>query len=774
MPTPINILKNGQSILKWFESATISMTESGYCYSLDLILNSLELWDQFDPDLNNDDLAIKVLIGGQTYEFLCEERSVSSNIEGETFSVWGRTKQAYLDKPFSRTIKDTDETDHPWQTQDVLVQEIISYILSNYCDYSVTVDWNVENFLVYKDSFSVSERTPIEVISGLADVIGAKLIAHPDGTLSIETYSVTEETAVKTYNDFDHITALSEETKYSLGYNAVTIVGRGASTNSAQLQYEVQGEGNWVAGEERIVRVYYFHPSLLPIHTTLGNVSCRALSSGTETITEDVLLTFGSGSYSKFDLEGESNVSGTITTPLELRSVSYQVKYKDFGVIENLVEEEEGYILFYFEDKSASSLLTLSSSSTSGSDDLCSALSIETEILEDDDTKFKLKIYGNPSYVTEIKDIFGDTIPVPGITGTEKVTEILVFSDGESSLSKPFYENLLVEPLGLTVGIESEEPFIVEQYKNGITTAAELEDLNFAAIVSYYTSYGEEELPIHSTCLSDPEKYTEYILFITNKCEEVSNVSITVPEEDDGTATQEEECSNVSIEMSSDRLFRIYGNPALISNMYKANEDDLATGMTNVPIPGTARVIEYVEEILTFTNGESSLSKPLYRNYTILNSTVGISTVETKRYTNSISINVKDPVIVYIRYETAYVEGSIFAGSETIVAGAYQIFAETECDGLLSMSTTVVEEEEEESEVTYQDVTITVKDYATDVIVSSAQVYVDGGYVGTTDSNGELFISQLAVGDHTLRITATNYQNSEDDELSNDTFTVSA
>jgi len=74
-----------------------------------------------------------------------------------------------------------------------------------------------------------------------------------------------------------------------------------------------------------------------------------------------------------------------------------------------------------------------------------------------------------------------------------------------------------------------------------------------------------------------------------------------------------------------------------------------------------------------------------------------------------------------------------------------------------------------------RDITINIQDYSSDVNLENASVYVDGSYKGTTDSDGNINLNNVAVGDHTLRMTKRpGYLDSDLDDLDNDTFTVTA
>jgi len=67
-----------------------------------------------------------------------------------------------------------------------------------------------------------------------------------------------------------------------------------------------------------------------------------------------------------------------------------------------------------------------------------------------------------------------------------------------------------------------------------------------------------------------------------------------------------------------------------------------------------------------------------------------------------------------------------------------------------------------------RDLIIRVSDYVDDEELQTVSVYIDDVLKGTTDANGELVISNVLVGGHTLRFTKANYTDSEDDDLFND------
>ena len=69
-------------------------------------------------------------------------------------------------------------------------------------------------------------------------------------------------------------------------------------------------------------------------------------------------------------------------------------------------------------------------------------------------------------------------------------------------------------------------------------------------------------------------------------------------------------------------------------------------------------------------------------------------------------------------------------------------------------------------------ITINITDYVSAADVATASVYLDGTLQGTTDANGEINLTDVTIGTHTLKITKTGYVDSDDDTLLNDYLVV--
>ena len=74
------------------------------------------------------------------------------------------------------------------------------------------------------------------------------------------------------------------------------------------------------------------------------------------------------------------------------------------------------------------------------------------------------------------------------------------------------------------------------------------------------------------------------------------------------------------------------------------------------------------------------------------------------------------------------------------------------------------------------DVTLTIKDYCTDIPIPGAQVTLSSGTypssTKTADVNGQVTFLQVPSGNHNLSVTASGYIPSNSDTLANDSISV--
>jgi hypothetical protein len=69
-------------------------------------------------------------------------------------------------------------------------------------------------------------------------------------------------------------------------------------------------------------------------------------------------------------------------------------------------------------------------------------------------------------------------------------------------------------------------------------------------------------------------------------------------------------------------------------------------------------------------------------------------------------------------------------------------------------------------------VVLNISNWSSSTNVSNVDVEVDGEWVGKSDSNGNISVPGIAVGDHTVKLSKDGYLQSDLDDIENSTFTV--
>jgi hypothetical protein len=685
--TPINVLIDGKSIVKQFDHVSIKFSEGTYCNSIDLSVISKELWDKFDPITFFGKLKLEVPIGSTNYAFLIEERNTTVGIPGISFTVWGRSAQALLDRPYSNTVNDEEEKIHPWQIDDVKVKDIIEYAIDYCCSSDikdkVSVHWDVEDFTVYKDTFSVSHNSPIEIISTLAGIIGAEFVANADGSLTVQEYSVKEGSSVQEYNDVDHIVSLNDEIVYPIGYNAVTVNGYGSKENQipAYLSPSLQEDDlkGWEFGKYRIVRVYNYHPKGLAIEASVLKGDIKKSIKGKQTFTEWVILVWGSGNTQYPNLFGETVVKGDEDEPLEFRQVEYECSYQDFLLASELTDDDDpayGVSSYYFSDLTNTATLSFEYYDTSG----------------------------------EIKDQ-----PVIQLDWEDKEDE---------DANKPW---------------------------------------------SLFTYFWRPGLDVDS----------EYI-------RRTSTVGTVAPSSSTGTGVR---LISKEAAVKPQLKFRVWGPYwDLVEKCFDSVYNTITPNLTR-----NSTITKLVEEEIGFSDGEGNLSRPYYSSGDVQWYTPGGGNLLFQEGMTLVKISGYKKNQVYapfaigkVSYKSNYTLGHTFL-PDSYKASEFYVYlkkiALKGTDGVLQDSeylsiSQAVENEDIETPTPVgtatRDITIQVKDFATEVVVVGAAVIIDGRWIGTTDDQGLLNVIGIRVGDHSIRIQASGYLDSDEDELANDTFTVTA
>jgi len=252
-----------------------------------------------DPNINWGEERISVIINGTEYKFLLEKRSSSVDFSERGFNVWGRSKAATLDVPYSAPILDSEAESNVWQQSNSMASGIINNLLFGT---GISISFLIDDFPVYSDNFTVLNETPISIINKLVAVPGGRLRSGPDGNLiaDYKEFSADRSDSVQLFTELDELVQVDEEITNNIGYNKVEISGYGSSEleGAKTLMIEIADDDCLETKKPFDIKVYASPLTLeYTFDTTRGTFSYRG--TYTETLTEEVVFTNGKASVSR-------------------------------------------------------------------------------------------------------------------------------------------------------------------------------------------------------------------------------------------------------------------------------------------------------------------------------------------------------------------------------------------------------------------------------------------------------------------------------------------
>lgn len=338
----------------------------GWAISSTINFSDLTYFDECDPQTDYGTLKISITVGSDKILFLIDERKESIDDKSAKFSIWCRSKHAWLGEKHAGTISDLSQS-NPWEGAECTYAEAIAGAIA-YAAGTVGVTLSIPDYDILTGALSVENEYPIDVIKRLADAAGAEIIAHINGTLELIPYvnGPTLGTSIETFSEINDIILLSSGTTDINGHDAVMIYGYSTeeiTPSNSLIAKMVEPGPYYVSTLGRYIykaRVYMYQSgtAVIPLLFT-DNLNLNYIwgSISTETITETVRLAWGRGTRSKPNLEGVTQVVGNTALPFEYVSDTYDVRFVDAYV--QCAFPETVDINFYLADNSADTQLSI-------------------------------------------------------------------------------------------------------------------------------------------------------------------------------------------------------------------------------------------------------------------------------------------------------------------------------------------------------------------------------------------------------------------------------
>jgi hypothetical protein len=287
---------DGTSIKDNIESIEISMSETDYVNSVTINFNkkSASLFGTLcDPDVNFGTERIVISIDSTEYSFLLEKRTSVINSDKISFSVWGRSKAALLDLPYSGPFLSDSTAVIEVDARNYMASIVMAKAIAH-SDYTVDLDFQIDDFPVYSDQYIIEGKTPIQVINELAAVPGGRVRSKRDGSLIVEykSFSTDYKNSVVDLSDIDMVLQLDETITHPTGINRVRVVGYSSEDvirSDSDLRIELDPDYDQTciqANKEAYIRVYSSPQGLnYAFDTSLGSFISRGSMSATFTET---------------------------------------------------------------------------------------------------------------------------------------------------------------------------------------------------------------------------------------------------------------------------------------------------------------------------------------------------------------------------------------------------------------------------------------------------------------------------------------------------------
>lgn len=224
----VTVKIGGIDVSNKVESAEINIQADGF-RECSIKFKDMSLYPICDPLNDFGTERIEITIDAETFNFLMEERSESVDVSANEFSIWGRDITATLDMPFIKPYK-TD-----LETRNYTALEIINLVRG-----LITVNWELPDFVVYSETYSIIDKTPIQVIRDIADICGGLVMSADNGEITVYSKSY-DLSGVQdfSYDDTADIFVKDENDELPEGYNVVTVKGYEENTGEHSLDIDI-------------------------------------------------------------------------------------------------------------------------------------------------------------------------------------------------------------------------------------------------------------------------------------------------------------------------------------------------------------------------------------------------------------------------------------------------------------------------------------------------------------------------------------------------------
>lgn len=310
-----------------FDSYELSQDFGSALWSVNVLVSDPESYSILVRDT-----LFTLTINGDVYEFIVDSRNSARQFGNRTYSITGVSPtNQYDDQRGTEYSKE-------WPTT-ALASEIATYNID-----SSDVQWNIIDWAIPGNVFSVENGIPLQILSKIASAAGALVYADKDGTLLVEYEYKKQVNQLSTLspdhdlNYTDHLYTINESESPKKLYNNFRIMNEQVSIEDRLEKEDIEGQDltSYINA--------YIIPWRDPDNFTLENTGYQFISiwdkeETTRVITDEIVTVLDGAGNTQYPVDAinsytfESTDLGSVTVTAGTSKLRTSSAVNQYGLI---------------------------------------------------------------------------------------------------------------------------------------------------------------------------------------------------------------------------------------------------------------------------------------------------------------------------------------------------------------------------------------------------------------------------------------------------------
>jgi len=207
------VLHNGVAIDVF--SFDISISQGDFYWSFNATLDDVDVYNNINI---GDSISVEINNGAVTFNFIVDGKTKTQSVSSLNLNVSGLSNSSLFGGVWHKSINYINNTDTTFHT-------VAIELLGN-----SNIVFDLDDYFIKAGTLSVEDKTPIQIVSLLAEVRGGFLQSLPDGRVLVR-HKYSDTALLHEYTTTDDVFSLTEKPVQAEGYNKVTIISESGVSN---------------------------------------------------------------------------------------------------------------------------------------------------------------------------------------------------------------------------------------------------------------------------------------------------------------------------------------------------------------------------------------------------------------------------------------------------------------------------------------------------------------------------------------------------------------